>query len=68
MGARHKLNAVYLYGCLAVAAIVGAVAQSWPLFLLPLVVAVATSVHSGGIRDRPADGHRPQVRRPRRGR
>jgi len=53
MGARQKLNSAYFNGCLFVAAMVGLVAQSWALFWLALVVAVALSCHSGGIRHRP---------------
>ena len=68
MGARTKLNSVYLYGCLAASAVVGLVAQSWLVFVFTLAASVAASVHSGGIRDRPAAGHRPQARRTRRGR
>ena len=62
MGARQKLNAAYFNGCLIVAGLVGLVGQSWTLFWLALVVAVAACVHSGGIR------HRPEARPSRRGR
>lgn len=65
MGARHKLNSLYVYGCLAAAAAVGLVGQSWPLFLIALAVMVAMSIHSGGIRKRAVVAHRPPL--PRRG-
>jgi len=68
LGARTKLNAAHFNGCLFVSAVVGLVAQSWLLFLLALAVTVACSVHSGGIRNRQVDGHRPQGGRTRRGR
>ena len=68
MGARTKLNAVCLGGCLAAAAAIGLAAQSWLLFMLTLAASVASSLHSGGIRNRPAVEQRPRVRRTRKGR
>jgi len=50
MSAKHKLNSAHLHGALAVAALVGAVVGSWPVFWLASVVLVATSLHDGGIR------------------
>jgi hypothetical protein len=53
MGARQKLNAAYLNGCLFAATVIGLIAQSWPLFWLVLVVSVVACCHSGDIRNRP---------------
>jgi hypothetical protein len=58
MGARQRLNSIYAAGCLAVAATVGLVAQSWGIFFLALAVAIGLSVHAGDIRPRPDDRHR----------
>lgn len=55
MGARHKLNSAYFYGCVFSSAVVGIVARSWLMFLLTLALTVGGSLHSGGIRHRPAD-------------
>ena len=50
MSARTKLNAAYFNGCLLLAAIVGAAAQSWAVFLLALAVLVGGCVIGGEIR------------------
>ncbi len=50
MGARQKLNGVHVTGCLVIAGIVGALAESWMVFLIVAVVLLACSVHDGGIR------------------
>ena len=62
MGARQKLNAAYVYGCLIISGFVGLITQSWALFWVALVVTVAICSHSGGIR------HRTHARHMRRGR
>lgn len=62
MGARHKLNSMYGYGCLAAG--VGLVGQSWLLFLIALAIMVAMSFHSGGIRNSMGVAHRPPLPRP----
>ena len=59
MGARTKLNAAHLNGCLFVSAVIGAVTQSWMAFLLTLAVSVAAAAHTGGIRHRPDAGPGP---------
>ena len=48
--ARHKLNAASIHGALAIAALVGAVAESWNVFVFAASVLTATSVLSGEIR------------------
>jgi hypothetical protein len=50
LGARTKLNSVYVLGCLAVAAIIGAVAGSWIVFAIVSAVLIGCSVSDGGIR------------------
>ena len=62
MGARHKLNAAYFYGCILVAAALGLAAQSWTLFLVALAVSLGLGVHAGDIRPGPA-GRKPGPRR-----
>mgnify|MGYP006277000651 CR=1 FL=1 len=50
MSAKHKLNAANINGCLVMAGIFGAAAQSWMIFLILLVVFIGLSVHSKSIR------------------
>jgi len=50
LGARTKLNSVYVLGSLAVAAIIGAVAGSWIVFAIVSAVLIGCSVSDGGIR------------------
>ena len=68
MGARTKLNAAHINGCLLVSAAVGTVTRSWTAFLLTFAVSAAAAVHAGGIRSRPAAGPGPQAGRTKRGR
>ena len=53
MGARRKLNSMYLYIAALVAAFIGLSAQSWLIFGISLGVLVLLSLHSGSIRVRP---------------
>ena len=48
--ARHKLNAAYIHGSLIIAGLIGAIGQSWNVFILVAVVLAATSALSGEIR------------------
>jgi hypothetical protein len=70
MGARKKLNAVFLHGSLVVAAIGGLIAQSWAVFILALAVLLGASLYAGDIRpsrrDRslPRGQHHSDKRRP----
>jgi hypothetical protein len=50
MGARTKLNSVYLTGCLVIAGVLGAVSGSWTVFVVAAVILIACSVYDGGIR------------------
>lgn len=52
--ARTKLNVAYLNGCLLIAAIFGAMAGSWAVFLVSLAILIVCGVHCGEIR--PASG------------
>ncbi len=55
VGARRKLNVAYLNGCLLLAAVVGASAESGLGFLLALIVLVMGGHVSGEIRPRRED-------------
>ena len=50
MGARQKLNAIYITVCSAVAAALGLAFQSWAAFGLALAAVLALKAHDGGIR------------------
>ncbi len=50
MGARQKLNQAYLFGALALAALVGALTQSWTVFWLAALVAAGSNLYLGNIR------------------
>ena len=50
MSARTKLNAAAIQGAIIVAALVGWAFGSWAMFLLTIVVLLATAFHSGAIR------------------
>jgi hypothetical protein len=52
MGARQKLNAAYVQGGLIVAAIVGALTQSWIVFAAAAVILIGLGLHGGEIRPR----------------
>ena len=54
--ARRKLNVAYLNGCLLVALLFGAIAQSWLVFGIALAVTIGCGVHGGEIR--PTAGRR----------
>ncbi len=50
MGARQKLNAVYVSFCLIIAAAVGVGFQSWLAFAIALAAGLTLKTHDGGIR------------------
>ena len=50
MGARQKLNAVAIQGCLIVSGIIGLVCQSWLIFLIASVVLIGASLAAGDFR------------------
>jgi hypothetical protein len=52
MGARQKINAAYLNGCLLAAAVVGAAARSGAVFLVALAALAASCLVGGDIRPR----------------
>lgn len=55
MGARQKLNQAHIIAALVIAAVIGAVTQSWIMFWIAAIIAVGSSFHAGGIR---VDGRR----------
>ena len=50
MSARQKLNAAHFLGAVAIAAVIGVVAQSWTVFAVATVVLIVTAISDGGIR------------------
>ena len=50
MSARTKLNVAYANGCLLLAAVLGLVAGSWPVFAAALAVSFVGCLCSGEIR------------------
>jgi hypothetical protein len=50
MGARQKLNAVAIQGCLILSGIIGLVCQSWLIFLITSMVLIGASLAGGDIR------------------
>ena len=50
MGARHKLNEIHLLGAVGIAAIVGALAQSWTVFFIAVAILVGGSIYAGDVR------------------
>jgi hypothetical protein len=57
VGARQKLSAAFLNGCMLASGLAGLVARSRMPFGLALIVTVALSCHSGEIRHRPGPQH-----------
>ncbi len=55
-GARQKLNVAYFNGCLILAALVGASAESGLVFVLALIALVMGGYASGDIRPRRRGG------------
>ncbi len=53
MGARDKLNAVVVGGCLIVSAIFGTAMESWGAFWVILVLMIVGCSFAGGIRAHP---------------
>ena len=50
MGARKKLNGAHLTGCLAIAGLVGALAESWSVFTVCLAAFAVIDGIAGHIR------------------
>ena len=53
MGARQKLNAAHIFGCIIIAAMFGGVTGSFVVFVIAAAVLIAGSIESGGIRLKP---------------
>jgi len=58
MGARTKLNQAHVTGAVMTASIVGLIFQSWWAFWLVVILCLADSAFSGGIRGN-RNHHRP---------
>jgi hypothetical protein len=52
MNARTKLNAAYMTGSVVVAGVLGAVANSWLIFGIVLIVLIGINLSRGEIRPR----------------
>ena len=50
LSTRNKLNVAAIHGSLVVAALVGWAFHSWIVFLLAVIVLIATAIHRGDIR------------------
>ncbi len=50
MGARKKLNSVAVTGCLALAAILGCLSNSWIVFIIVAMILLGMSLYQGDIR------------------
>jgi hypothetical protein len=50
MSAKHKLNAAYFQGALLVAGLVGALADSWAVFVIALIALLLAAYHAGDLR------------------
>lgn len=55
MNARKKLNAAYVTGAVVMASIIGAITQSWIVFVISTAVLTMLSLHAGEIRLRKND-------------
>jgi hypothetical protein len=60
MGARTRLNQAYFNGSLMIAAVLGLLAQSWPLFFLALAVLLGSNLYLREIRPRGRDMQKPR--------
>ena len=58
MSARHKLNAAHATGAVIVAGLIGACADSWPVFWIALIGLIVAGLHAGDIRSNGRDSRR----------
>lgn len=63
MGARQRLNSLYLLSILIVSALIGVALQSWGLFIIVALTLIAILVHGGNIRLQRRSGSRARRRR-----
>ncbi|QDV52157.1 hypothetical protein Enr17x_42170 [Gimesia fumaroli] len=63
MGARQRLNSLYLLSILIVSALIGVALQSWGLFIIGALTLIAILVHGGNIRFQSQSGSRARRRR-----
>lgn len=66
MGARQRLNSLYLAAILVFSAIIGRANESWWVFLVIAGTLIALAAHAGGIRTAPRRRPRKRRRSPRR--
>jgi len=66
MGARQRLNSLYLIGVLMAAAVIGGALQSWSVFIVSAAILTATLVYGGDIRPTPQSSRRTRNTRRRR--
>ncbi len=50
MGAKHKLNETYIVGSIALAGIIGGLAESWIAFFIAAAVLIGAAVYKGDVR------------------
>ena len=50
MGARHKLNSAYINGALIIAGLFGLLLENWTVFMIVVIIQIASSVYLGDIR------------------
>ena len=48
--AKHRLNVAFVYGALLMASFIGAMAESWFVFLTAAAALIAMNIHDGSIR------------------
>ena len=65
MGARQRLNGVYLIGAFFIAAMMGGVTESWAMFFIVSCAVIGAMLVGGDIRPTPTTRkrHRPRRRR-----
>jgi len=61
MSARLKLNVAFFHGSFLLAAVVGGLTQSWPVYFVTLAVLLGVNLYAGEIRPQKTtrrEGHR----------
>ena len=56
MGARQRLNGIYILGSVIIAGVIGGVAESWTVFIVAACLLIAVMISGGDIR--PTGRHR----------
>lgn len=60
MGARQRLNSLYLLNILIVSALIGITLQSWGIFIGVALILIVILVHGGDIRPQRRGARRPR--------